>query len=229
LKAWDYLINLVYPPRCAVCTELIEMGNNGILCSECLDKYESNNGIVVKYMGDSAVKNTDNLTRGYSVFDYVDIKLSVEHFKFKGFKNDGIALGEIMYTVADRNFPYILNDADILVPVPVHSKRFKERGFNQSAVLAKRLAQLSGKMCCENAIKRVRYTAPQSGLHPEQRLQNVKNAFEINQKIDIRGKKIVLIDDIFTTGATINECANILIKSGSVQVDFFTLSAAVTR
>ena len=223
------ILNFVYPPRCVGCTNLIEMGLYGNLCCECLEKYENNKGITVKYMGDSGVKNTSNLTRGYAVFEYGDVKSSIDHFKFKGFKNDGIALGKIMYEVAQKNFPYILEDADILVPVPVHKKRLKERGFNQSEVLAKRLAELSGKMCCCNGIKRVRYTAPQSGLHPDQRLINIKNAFEVNKEIDFKGKKIVLIDDIFTTGATINECAGILIKSGAVQVDFFTLSVALHK
>ncbi|MGE4214374.1 MAG: ComF family protein [Anaerotignaceae bacterium] len=225
----DYIVNLVYPPRCAVCTEIMEMGISGNLCCECREKYENNKGIIVKYLGDSAVKNTTNLTRGYSVFEYGDVKSSIEHFKFKGFKNDGIALGEIMYTVAEKNFPYILQDANIIVPVPVHRRRFKERGFNQSEVLAQRLAEFSGKMCCYNAIKRVRYTAPQSGLHPDQRLINIKNAFEINKDFDVAGKKILLIDDIFTTGATINECAGILRNSGAEQVDFFTLSVALLK
>ena len=134
-----------------------------------------------------------------------------------------------MYEVAQKNFPYILEDMDMLVPVPVHKKRLKERGFNQSDVLAKSIAELSGKMCCYNGIKRVRYTAPQSGLHPDQRLINIKNAFEINNEIDFKSKKIVLIDDIFTTGATINECAGILRKSGAAQVDFFTLSVALHK
>lgn len=225
MKILDYLVNLIYPPRCAVCTDLIEMGMDGNFCCKCLKKYENNKGIIVKYMGDTGVKNTTNLTRGYAVFEYGEVKNSIKHFKFKGFKNDGIALGKIMYEVAQKNFPYILEETDMVVPVPVHKKRFKERGFNQSEVLADRLAELSGKMCCYNGIKRVRYTAPQSGLHPDQRLINIKNAFEANIVIDFKGKKIVLIDDIFTTGATINECAGILRKSGAAQVDFFTLSA----
>lgn len=219
----------MYPPRCAVCAELIEMGIDGHLCCVCREKYANNKGITVKYMGDTGVKNTTNLTRGYAIFEYKDVKNSIDHFKFKGFKNDGIALGKIMYEVAKNNFPYILEEADMLVPVPVHKKRFKERGFNQSEVLAKRLAELSGKMCCYNGIKRVRYTAPQSGLHPDQRLKNIKNAFETNSEIDFNGKKIVLIDDIFTTGATINECAGILRGSGAAQVDFLTLSAALLK
>lgn len=205
------------------------MGMSGNLCYECIEKYKNNKGITVKYMGDTGVKNTSNLTRGYAVFEYGDIKKSIDHFKFKGFKNDGLSLGKIMYEVAQKNFPYILEDTDMFVPVPVHRKRFKERGFNQSDVLAKKLAELSGKMCCNNGIKRVRYTAPQSGLHPEQRLINIKNAFEVNNEIDFKGKKIVLIDDIFTTGATINECAGILRKVGAVQVDFLTLSVALHK
>ena len=86
MKILDYLLNLIYPPRCAVCTKLIEMGINGNLCCKCIEKYEKNKGITVKYMGDTGVKNTTNLTRGYAVFEYGDVKNSINHFKFKGLK-----------------------------------------------------------------------------------------------------------------------------------------------
>ena len=221
------LINLIYPPRCAVCTELLEMGTEGSLCMKCRENFEKNNlcGIIVKHRNDKGIKNTDYLTCGYAVFEYEDIKKSIEHFKFKGFKNDGIALGEIMYQVAKQNFSNVIMEADLLVPVPVHAKRLKERGFNQTQVLAQRFAELSG-MCCSDVIKRVRHTVPQSGLHPDQRLENIKDAFECRDDSKIRGKKIIIVDDIFTTGATINECARILRANGAGQVDFFTLSVA---
>lgn len=226
MKILDTLISLVYPPRCAVCMELLEMGSDGSLCIDCAKKFENNKGITVKYLGDMRIKNTHHLSRGYAVFEYKDIKRAIEHFKFKGFKNDGIALGQIMFDVAQQNFPFILQEADLLVPVPVHLKRLKERGFNQSLILTQRIASLS-QIDCQDAIKRIRYTVPQSGLQSKQRLENIKDAFEIEASADIKGKKIIIIDDIFTTGATMNECAGVLRKSGAKQVDFFALSVAL--
>lgn len=102
----------------------------------------------------------------------------------------------------------------LLVPVPLHPRKERERDFNQSAELAHTLAALTGLRCVQ-ALKRIRYTESQAGLEREKRLQNLKGAFAIRRMV--KDRDVLLIDDVFTTGATANECARILKKDGGAR------------
>ena len=110
--------------------------------------------------------------------------------------------------------PRLMGETWLLVPVPLHPRRERERGFNQSTELARSLAALSGLRCVQ-ALKRIRYTESQAGLEREKRLQNLKGAFAIRRMA--KDRCVLLIDDVFTTGATASECARILKKDGGAR------------
>jgi len=124
---------------------------------------------------------------------------------------------------------------DIIVPVPLHIKRFRERGFNQSFLLIKHWVQLAKSLSINFAhieinkhlLLRNRWTQPQTGLGRKQRAANIKNAFSINKSSNIIEKKILLVDDVYTTGATANECAKVLLRGGAESVDVLTLARAM--
>lgn len=116
--------------------------------------------------------------------------------------------------------------ADIITPVPLNRKRYAERGYNQSTYLALPVALAVGKPLKIHAISRIKETHPQFDLAVQDRWKNVKDAFISNEKI-VQGKRILLIDDISTTGATINECAISLKKAGATYVSAISLSSAV--
>lgn len=120
----------------------------------------------------------------------------------------------------------ILDDADVIVPVPLHWTRLLKRRYNQSAILAKALARESGKIYGADVLKRIRATPPQGTLSRKERLQNVRKAFSLHGKRAgfVRDKKIILIDDVYTTGATIEECAGVLYAAGAQRVDVLTLA-----
>lgn len=104
-------------------------------------------------------------------------------------------------------------DIDYLIPVPLHYTRIKKRGYNQSEEIAKEISKKRGLPVLKNLLLRTRETTPQSTLQKEARLLNIKNAFGINKFSNYRklaGKKFVVVDDVFTTGSTINECAKVL-------------------
>jgi ComF family protein len=111
--------------------------------------------------------------------------------------------------------------ADLLVPVPLHVRRLKERGFNQALLLARAFPE---KPLAREALLRVRHTVPQSGLNPKERRENVKKAFAVPRPEDVEGKRIVLIDDVYTTGATVKECAKVLLRSGAQAVQVLTVA-----
>ena len=126
-------------------------------------------------------------------------------------------------------------DIDIVVPVPLFQKRFKQRGFNQAFVLiqkwedlAKELdVDLSGFHIERQALIRNRSTATQTGLGRKERMDNIKNAFSVPESHKIDGKRVLLVDDVYTTGATVNECSRELLKHGAACVDVLTVARAM--
>lgn len=126
--------------------------------------------------------------------------------------------------MADK-FPF--KDCDMIVPVPLHKTRLRERGFNQSLLLSKGLAKIYGLHVDYLNLKRIRATAPQINLKGKGRLKNVRGAFAAENSLAFKHKKILLIDDVHTTGATIAECGRVLKKAGAESVDALTLARVV--
>ena len=107
-----------------------------------------------------------------------------------------------------------LEKYDIIIVVPVSNKRKKERGYNQSKLLAKEIAQIINVPVSDNIIKKVKDTVPQSTLNKEQRLENAKNVYRVTNIKKVLNRNILILDDIYTTGSTVNECARVLIEQG---------------
>jgi len=113
---------------------------------------------------------------------------------------------------------------DVVIPVPLHISRLREREFNQSAILAKHLAEALGLPTQYSSLERVRATEFQSMLSPSKRIENVRNAFKVTSQKAVSGAHVLLVDDIFTHGATANECAKALKKAGAESVVVATLA-----
>ena len=110
----------------------------------------------------------------------------------------------------DRNF-------DCIVPVPLHPARFRERGFNQAELLAKILGQRIN-LTLSRALERIRYTTTQTAFDRTERMENLRDAFRLRKKMDVRGLHVLLIDDVLTTGSTLSECARVLKEAGAISV-----------
>lgn len=116
--------------------------------------------------------------------------------------------------------------ADAVIPVPLHPKRKKYRGFNQSQVLAEELAKLKGIPLVEGRLIKKKNVPPQTSFEAREREKNIKNAFDVRRPDKIKGKVIVLVDDVFTTGSTVQECSAVLMKAGVKEVRAVTLAQA---
>jgi ComF family protein len=114
---------------------------------------------------------------------------------------------------------------DLLVPVPLHSARQRERGFNQAGLLAELLSAARG-IPCQSALERVRYTTTQTAFDRTERMENLHNAFRLRKKMNVRHLHVLLIDDVLTTGATLSECARVLKKAGASTVYAATAARA---
>jgi len=115
----------------------------------------------------------------------------------------------------------LVDDADLLIPVPLHPRRLQYRGFNQALLLARAFpdAKVGREM-----LARVRHTVPQIGLNPKERRDNVHRAFAVPRPQEVKGKNVLLVDDLFTTGATVRECARVLRRAGARRVEVLTVA-----
>jgi ComF family protein len=144
--------------------------------------------------------------------------------KFRGKKNHARALGRLWAAALNEGN----NIGDTLVPVPLHPRKEKERGFNQAEVLSRELAR-GLNIPVENILRRVSDTIPQAGLNPAQRIENVAEAFRLSPGYIVKGKSYIMVDDIYTTGASLNECARTLMAGGARAVSCMTLSVTGER
>jgi len=112
-------------------------------------------------------------------------------------------------------------DADLLVPVPLHPRRLRRRGFNQALLLARAFPEAEVRL---ETLARVRHTVPQVGLNPKERRENVHQAFAVPRPEEVKGKKVLLVDDLYTTGATVRECARVLRRAGASRVEVLTVA-----
>lgn len=125
-----------------------------------------------------------------------------------------------------RSGQELLRDCDVIIPVPLHNKRLRKRRYNQAAELARALAQLSGKIYEPFALQRIRDTRQQAELSQTERLRNVSGAFRVcdDAMVTVQGRSILLVDDVYTTGATVKAACRALLKAGAADVDVLTFS-----
>ena len=123
----------------------------------------------------------------------------------------------------------MLKDADLLVPVPLHYRRLVARRYNQADLIAKALSRASGIPCKSQALRRTRSTPSQGHLKADERAKNVRRAFAVDPRFSakIKGARIILIDDVYTTGSTVKECTKALLKAGAAEVSILTLARVV--
>ena len=154
-------------------------------------------------------------------------------FKYKGKIQLARPLGMLLFFVLVNNWSQ--NSIDLVLPVPLHPKKIRSRGFNQAFLLVRDWAHMAAKFQIELPFKKIdhtllvrnKWTEQQTGLGREKRISNVNNVFALDDRTTISDKKILLVDDVYTTGATVNECANVLIKGGARHVNVLTLARAI--
>jgi competence protein ComFC len=125
----------------------------------------------------------------------------------------------------DEKICRFLKNYDIIIPVPISKKRKKKRGYNQSELIAKKIAkQMKNLKYTSKVLYKTKDTIPQSVLDKDKRIENIKGAYYIKNEQILKNKKVLLIDDIFTTGSTVNECSKILKQVGVKEIGIFTLA-----
>lgn len=221
-------LNVLSPKHCFVCDKFINYETNiDFVCDECYYKFPLApspeiifNKLTENFPPDDlAISSAIALFRVAHNSDYMKI---IHSIKYYGFRKVGYQLGnELGKLIKNQiNIGY-----DFIVSVPIHSARLRERGFNQSEIIARGIAKILGVSVDTKLIKRFRYTKTQTLLSGEERKTNVQNVFKgYNEKTKLNNETILLIDDVLTTGSTINECAKTLLNIGARRVDVATLA-----
>jgi ComF family protein len=146
----------------------------------------------------------------------------IHRFKYQGQVAVGEKLGRFM---AESDYvDFRIADYSLMIPIPLHRKRLQDRGFNQSVILSREISRYHGIPMRFDVLKRTIYTEPQVSLGRDDRNRNVQGAFEVTERGAIEGERILLIDDVYTTGSTVNECAGVLRQSGAEDVSVLTLA-----
>lgn len=223
--------DLLFPRRCAVCDDISDIRGQGV-CSKCLPKivYITEPCCMKcgkqlarqeqEYCGDCS-RNRHLFVKGMALYDQGSMAESVFRFKYGNRPEYARFYGRDLYEKKRDFLEQVRPDA--LVPVPIHWSRMRRRGYNQAQLIARELSKYSGIPVKEKLIRRCVKTAPLKDLGPLERQNNLKKAFKICQN-DVKLKTIVIIDDIYTTGSTIDTMAKTFYQSGVESVYFMTLT-----
>jgi competence protein ComFC len=223
------LTDFVYPPVCLLCDESRE--DHGWLCPECLRRIRDAADPVVHRSDDdfrylASERRFDGLTACWEFNP--DIEQLVHRMKYAGMRNLARSLGkEAAGLLASAGIGF--EGIDAFVPVPLHPVRRRERGYNQGERIAAGLASVLGVPVRADLLRRIRKTRTQTDLSGEARQRNVAGAFRAADPGRIRGLSFCLVDDVVTTGATMNECAAALKEAGARQVVGFALARPALR
>lgn len=212
------LNNLLFPKKhiCLFCRE--KNGSiNGYICKDCYENLE----VLDKEINiDSPYIKKAYYSLSYNRF----IREKVKDYKYNGKNYLCKPFGEIMLrTIKNKE---IDKDIDVILYVPTHRRKEALRGYNQAEILADYISKVLGKPLLKNNLVKIRWTKEQSHSNKIDRIINLKDSFRIKQPNEIEGKKILLIDDIVTTGVTMEECSRVIINSGAKKVIGLALTSS---
>lgn len=229
-------VEVLFPRRCPLCHEIV-IPKDKKVCPDCFSKLRPivepcckrcSKPIAIpeqEYCYD-CMKSEHHYERGFAVYVYEGtIKTSLMKFKFHGKQEYADFYIEQLIQYAGE--PLKRLHLDLILPVPLHPRKLRMRGFNQAQLLAQGVAAFLERPMNQHLLIRTKFTLPQKKLDDKERLHNLEQAFDLRlgtlPNSNLSGKRILLVDDIYTTGSTIEACTRILLKAGCAKVYFITV------
>ena len=220
-------VSLLFPELCTACGESL-MNNEKLLCTDCLYNLpytnfhlQPDNIVAQQFWGKL------NLEGAYALYYFAkggNVQNLMHHFKYKGMQQIGNLLGSIAGDQLNKSAPF--NTADLILPVPLHKTRLKQRGYNQSACFAEGLADKLNAEVELNNLVRIRATETQTHRSRFSRFENMQEVFEVMYPDKLAGKHILLVDDVITTGSTLEACGIELLKIPGLKLSIATIAYA---
>ena len=233
------LFDLLFPRRCAGCLSAWLLARQGFWCDKCLEQLLWIKSPLCPCCGRPFLKSSfpaDHLC-GECLLKappFSSARSAVQHSGLVRDRINQLKFGAKLYWVpplAELLEKTVRGDrritADYIIAVPLHTRRLRQRGFNQAALIAKALGRRISLPVRFDILSRSEWTEPQTRLSRQERLQNVKNAFLVIRPSEVKGCRILLVDDVYTTGTTLSECSKMLKKAGSAQVHALTVTRAL--
>src|SRR5262249_36578185 len=197
----------IVPPFCERCSEPFEGSiNTAFSCANCAHRTIYFDAAVAAYRGRGIVRE---IIHEFKYGRHIHLRHLVGRWLSAALDDERV-----------RNVSF-----DVLVPVPLHPARQRERGFNQASLLAELLSAQTS-LPSKPVLERIRYTTTQTALDRSERMENLHNAFRLRKNADVRGLRVLLIDDVLTTGSTLSECARVLKRAGAISVHAATAARA---
>jgi ComF family protein len=237
LKAF---LDILFPPRCHYCKAFIADAGAIHLCAPCLDACKLIRSPLCKTCGmpflteggddhlcGGCITEPPRFTaaRAAALFDG-PVRELIHRFKYNNRVQLCRPLG--LLTVQQLGPFAEAASADLVIPVPLHPKRLRQRGFNQAILLGEILARQWRLPLSRRNLQRIRWTEPQINLSATERVANVRGAFAVADHSLLKGKRIILVDDVYTTGSTVAECARVLFKVDAAEVFVITVARAAS-
>lgn len=219
------LMSLIYPETCIICSNVLSTSENHMCFSCSLEMPYYDDEVESMYKKFWGITSIDSCT---SLFIYTKANKTqslLKTIKYKRNEDLAVILGKELGSKISTKFPK--QKIDYLLPVPLHKKKLKLRGFNQSEAIAIGIAQLLQIKVLKNTVIRIKNTRTQTRLDRVERWENVEEVFSVINKKEISGKRIALIDDVLTTGATLGNLALLLRKYHAREIHIFTLAVAL--
>lgn len=238
LELWWSFLDILFPISCLGCGTGLSGRRQISYCRKCLNSIRFIRAPFCTVCGIPFVKSGGrNHLCGYclveswhfsraraAVWYQPPVAEALRNFKYQG-KMHGLKSFAVLTELFFQKC--LLPPSDLVLPVPLHVKRLRQRGFNQALILARRFFPQYLHLINPRVLERHHWLRPQTGLKGSERRRNVKNAFRIKRPELVLNKKILLIDDVFTTGATVNECARILRQAGAEEITVFTFARVI--
>ncbi len=229
---WRKVLSLVYPYHCIICQTALPLSYPHPVCFSCEEEVifltrETICEICGRPLASGLCneckqrKNSFDLLRSAAIYEgkWRDI---IHHYKYHGKFYLSAFLSQKLFQVYIKE--RLLQESDFIIPVPEHFLDRIKRGYHQTYLLAKHLGRKTGKSVITAFLRKPKRIPSQTGLPARQRKSNVRGAYRVKPDKKLKGSKVLLVDDVFTTGATINECAKQLKKNGAVKVYVLTLA-----
>ncbi len=221
---WEKTQELIFPPMCGICGKL----NENYLCGRCnlalkkeasfkIDNYITETGFKRKHFDEHIYFFQ---YQGLIREQIINYKFNDEAYKYKAISNFILK----NFILNNSNVFQVLNNYDVIVPVPISKKRLKERGYNQAELIAKEIAKAMKKKMLINSLCKSKNIIAQSTLNKRQREENIIGAYILKNEKMLVNKKVLLVDDIYTTGSTANECCRILQEAKPAKVGVMTIA-----